>query len=1808
MKTHKPSPGNRLAVLSLLCLVALMNAFALLRASEEVVSADGPRRSAESPRRGRAGADALDHPAGVESRVGEELSDCEMGDKKFVGLPPSLNLGRAIFRPRLEHPRGWIYPAGIASPYCGYCTWRCQNPDFGNKFHLAQDMCNFEGDPVYAIDYGEVIHSQCVGEYGGPSGGTCGGAIAIQHRAKDGTWFTALYGHLDNYLPVGARVYAGDVVGFSNNWSPPHVHFGVRMGVDPDPANWFRGYTPDGNNFGFTNPNVFLDSFSPCKNGTSVNYRPDDEPPVHPNGTLVRSISDPTGTVYLLRNGQKQGIVSPQVLRNLYPNGGFDFKDVIVVAQDELERYPTGPAISSQLPSNGKTHSEGRLIKKNPGGEISIVTDNGMRRAFVSADVFLNLGYLFCNVADATAANYDSYTPGPPITGAPTTTQCNYEISPTSRTFASGGGSGPVSVTAGAGCGWTAASDASWLTITSGSSGSGNGTVNYSVAANSGSQRSGVITVSGGGQNRTHTVTQSGGVVSQNPTPGQISDYADQLSLTYKVPSVVVKAMLEQESGWRQFDAGGNPVIRNEPDGRIGIGLTQVTVTNTSFVTLSLGVIQPGAQGSNPFTTATQPVSVDVNRLKTDWQYNMEVGVRVLVAKKVSSAGAGDDAGILENWYYPLAYYNGAVKGGANDPNNSSYSRVVASGGDWVSVSKFPYQERVFNIIAQLYPIPTARRSFYGNPIKVTLPGPSAVGSGAGQYAHVEPAFCFFDWAIYFDTGVVHIGNWGNQNNGCIPTAKTRTGIAFHKVQFGAPSSIPSPPTAVSPGTASEPGAPVSTTTPTFEWGAGAGAASYSLFISRSPYGSANIVYSNTNLTGASFTLPAGVLVNGERYRWNMTASNAAGESGVSNTLYFNVSTPVTTRTLTVASSNPASGVSIGVSPNDNNGAGGGVTQFTRTYNDNTVVSLTAPATAAGNNFQKWQRNGVDLSSNRTVSVSVNASLNLTAVYTSPPPTISVSVQTSPPGLSYTVDGSTFTTPQTFSWAAGSSHTIGTLAQQDGGPGTRYVWDSWSDGGGLSHTVSPTSNGTFVANFAAQHFLTVNAGAGGVASPPSGWYGEGQGVTIQATSNPGFAFGGWSGIGNGSYSGPNNPASLTMHGPISESASFTPVPTPTPTNSPTPTPTPSLNLALNKPAVQSSDLFGGVAARAVDGNTSGAWSNNSVTHTGLDAQAWWQVDLGGVQSIRSVRVWNRTDSFPERLSNFYVLVSDVPFASTSLSATLAQAGVSAFHTSAPAGSPTSVAVNRTGRYVRVQLAETNYLTIGEVEVLGSQAPPTSMNLAQGKAATQSSDLVGGVASRAVDGNTSGAWSSNSVTHTDFDTQAWWQVDLGAVQSVNEIKVFNRTDCCSERLSDFYVFISDVPFVSADVTTTLNQAGVSSYRVDGPAGAQAHVAVARSGRYVRVQLNAPNYLSLAEVQVWGSPSALTNLALNKAATQSSDPFGAPAARAVDGNTSGVWSQNSVSHTGNDAQAWWQVDLGQVRQLDTVRVWNRTDCCSERLSNFYVLVSDVPFVSNDLTAARNQAGVSSFNVPGIAGAPTSVAVNRSGRYVRVQLSGANYLMLAEVEVFGGGLPLPVHLAQGKPAVQSSDLFGGVAARAVDGNTSGAWSNNSVTHTGLDAQAWWQVDLGGVQSIRSVRVWNRTDSFPERLSNFYVLVSDTPFASTDLTTALNQPGVSSYFTPGAAGVATELSVNRTGRYVRVQLAGTGYLSLAEVQVWAPVTRPATVETDAPDEIAATRRTPVGARGRPRGRRRSSRIPSSLPSNVKPLRASNRSHTYVC
>ncbi len=131
------------------------------------------------------------------------------------------------------------------------------------------------------------------------------------------------------------------------------------------------------------------------------------------------------------------------------------------------------------------------------------------------------------------------------------------------------------------------------------------------------------------------------------------------------------------------------------------------------------------------------------------------------------------------------------------------------------------------------------------------------------------------------------------------------------------------------------------------------------------------------------------------------------------------------------------------------------------------------------------------------------------------------------------------------------------------------------------------------------------------------------------------------------------------------------------------------------------------------------------------------------------------------------------------------------------------------------------------------------NLALFKPASQSSTAHNGIPERAVDGNTSGNWGDDSITHTSSGVGQWWKVDLGTTESIGDIILFNRTNCCMHRLNNVTVSVEDsnenvlwseIISSSSATSLTVNAQGVN-------------------GRVIRVTQNQNEPLSLAEVEVY-----------------------------------------------------------------------------------------------------------------------------------------------------------------------------------------------------------------------------------------------------------------------------------------------------------------------------------------------------------------------
>ncbi|MBI4584373.1 MAG: DUF1553 domain-containing protein [Planctomycetes bacterium] len=125
-----------------------------------------------------------------------------------------------------------------------------------------------------------------------------------------------------------------------------------------------------------------------------------------------------------------------------------------------------------------------------------------------------------------------------------------------------------------------------------------------------------------------------------------------------------------------------------------------------------------------------------------------------------------------------------------------------------------------------------------------------------------------------------------------------------------------------------------------------------------------------------------------------------------------------------------------------------------------------------------------------------------------------------------------------------------------------------------------------------------------------------------------------------------------------------------------------------------------------------------------------------------------------------------------------------------------------------------------------------------------------------------------------------------------------------------------------------------------AGAPEGSARKLSGRFVRIELPGERrILSLAEVEVY---SGGADLARAGSADQSSTDYDGPAALAIDGNTDGRYAEaKSTTHTKNEKDPWWEVDLGEAKPIDQIVIWNRADGGAEitkRLSGFRLLVLD------------------------------------------------------------------------------------------------------------------------------------------------------------------------------------------------------------------------------------------------------------------------------
>ena len=555
------------------------------------------------------------------------------------------------------------------------------------------------------------------------------------------------------------------------------------------------------------------------------------------------------------------------------------------------------------------------------------------------------------------------------------------------------------------------------------------------------------------------------------------------------------------------------------------------------------------------------------------------------------------------------------------------------------------------------------------------------------------------------------------------------------------------------------------------------------------------------------------------------------------------------------------------------------------------------------------------------------------------PETVPFAIQSTPPGAPVSYGGAALTTPFQTNSAVGFNTTISAAAKFTGSDGRPYIFDSWSDGGAISHDITIPATATTLS---ARYLEDKSAGRPATAStseaghapadavdgdPATRWssdYADDQWwqVDLGAARDVSAVEIDWEAAYASSYEiltsldGVNWSVAqqVALLAPGTDRASFATrsaryVRVHTLTRGtvfgisfwearvlgpPDPVAPPPADLALNQPATASStdDAVNRPARAANDGNTTTRWSSNYT-----DAQ-WWQVDLGSAKTVDRVEV------------NWEVAYASAYRIQTSTDGTTFTTAANVTRTGP--GLATTTFAARSARYVRL-VGDTRGsgwgISFWDFRVFGpaSQPPPPD------------TDPPETTISSGPTGSTTATSASFDFTSDEGASTFECRLDAGAWGTCTSPKAYSSLGTGQHT---FDVRATD-PAGNVDPTPAAR-----TWTIDAP-----------------------------------TPPAGGDLALNQPATASStdDAANRPARAANDGNSATRWSSNYT-----DAQ-WWQVDLGAAKTIDRVEVnWEAAYASAYRIQT-----------STDGTNFTTAASVTRTS----AGLATTTFAARSARYVRL-----------------------------------------------------------------------------------------------------------------------------------------------------------------------------------------------------------------------------------
>ncbi|XP_040263665.1 uncharacterized protein LOC120979167 isoform X2 [Bufo bufo] len=479
------------------------------------------------------------------------------------------------------------------------------------------------------------------------------------------------------------------------------------------------------------------------------------------------------------------------------------------------------------------------------------------------------------------------------------------------------------------------------------------------------------------------------------------------------------------------------------------------------------------------------------------------------------------------------------------------------------------------------------------------------------------------------------------------------------------------------------------------------------------------------------------------------------------------------------------------------------------------------------------------------------------------------------------------------------------------------------------------------------------------------------------------------------------------------------------------------------------------------------------------------------------------------------------------------------------------------------------------------------NLALQGIATQSSTYsYFGSARNANDGSLAANYLRSQCSYTKKELDPWWMVDLKAQYRIISIAITNRVlECCRDRIFGSEIRIGNNPSNGGKlnprcgVISSIESGETVSFSCQGMVGQ--YVTVTIPGR--------EEHLVLCEVQVFGfpaegsdyatptnlkTPNGAPNVAPKGLAQQSSlyNMYGKPE-NAIDGSLDSNYLYIQCAGTSDQENPWWMVDLKSEYKVFTVAVTNRGDCCPERINGAEIMIGN----SDENAGTKNPR----------CGVITSMDYGQTlafecdgmkGRYVSIFIPGANRsVTICEVQVFGlpsdksdeqvpsSEFPDIWHLLsdyyfdedskeeevveyegdnlafRGITSQSSTyDKFG-ASENAIDDSPSTIYMSGRCSHTDLDVEPWWMVDLINVYNITKVKIRNRGDCCQERINGAVIKIGNSPEnggTQNSRCTKIESLGL---------GEEGEYVCGMVGRYITITIPGkAAYLTLCEVKVY--------------------------------------------------------------